>query len=139
MHADMFPKYQSEKVFPAISHIKLIILTNQLLVFKLKHNRVKSESIFISQRMLGDWLILITNLSVKTPTRLDQSPSQFQSECCRCIKITLIILINKVKTQNTQMRAECKKNYLANIRVCHEKLAQWFDRSYINFLHFFVA
>ena len=50
----MFPKYQSEKVFPAISHIKLIILTNQLLVFKLKHNRVKSESIFISQRMLGD-------------------------------------------------------------------------------------
>lgn len=67
----MFPKYQSEKVFPAISHIKLIILTNQLLVFKLKHNRVKSESIFISQRMLGDWLILITNLSVKTPTRLD--------------------------------------------------------------------
>lgn len=67
----MFPKYQSEKVFPAISHIKLIILTNQLLVFKLKHNRVKNESIFISQRMLGDWLILITNLSVKTPPRLD--------------------------------------------------------------------
>lgn len=67
----MFPKYQSEKVFPAISHIKLIILTNQLLVFKLKHNRVENESIFISQRMLGDWLILITNLSVKTPTRLD--------------------------------------------------------------------